>query len=89
MTVLFGVLNAYVRAVAHEYRSFRNPVTGREMDYSATVHLRLRAKMRADLGRAEWGDEPDRDEDRRDAARRKDDGRHDAPTGTASARRSR
>src|SRR5262249_24114458 len=32
--------NAYVQAVANAYRTFRNPVTGKEMDYSATVQLR-------------------------------------------------
>lgn len=48
--------NAYVQAVANEYRIFHNPVTGKDMDYSATVQLRLRSKPRPQAQRPEWGE---------------------------------
>ena len=60
--------NAYVQAVANEYRTFRNPVTGKEMDYSATVQLKLRAKVREDLAHPELDDEVNR-KDRKKSGR--------------------
>lgn len=57
-----GGRDAYMQTVRTEYQVFRNPVTGQEMDYGATVLLKLRAQTQGSRARrAEWGeaDEPD------------------------------
>src|SRR5262249_26729214 len=43
--------------VQAEYRRFRNPATGQEMEYSATVQLKARAQLTPTLERPEWEDQ--------------------------------
>ena len=60
--------NAYLRALADEYRTFRNPVTGKEMDYAATVQLKLRVHADVEPRRREWGDDDESERSQRDGA---------------------
>jgi len=49
----------YLEAVQTEYARFRNPATGQEMEYSATVQLKARALLTPTRERPEWGDQED------------------------------
>jgi HEAT repeat protein len=46
--------DTYVQSVQTEYRRFLNPATGQEMEYSATVQLKVRAQLTPSRDRPEW-----------------------------------
>jgi hypothetical protein len=59
--------DAYVAAVRQDYETFRNAITGQEMDYDATVLLKLRSEVETSARRAGWEDQlEDEDRERRD-----------------------
>ena len=54
----------YVEAVTTEYHLFRNPATGQEMEFSATIPLKARARLTHRHVGAQWDDQTGGDEER-------------------------
>jgi HEAT repeat protein len=56
--------DTYAQSVLTEYSRFVNPAIGQEMDYSATVQLKLRAQVAPTRERPEWQGQESQEEQR-------------------------